>query len=249
MAWPAGADRASNLGERLREIGQIGEFKHKLQLLQVQKRWLIGGIRLLFIRVMRLQQEVTQLRGERTRAQAERDESLAGRAQLLRELEQYRANQEQLEMRLREAETLKDQALAAQNRQQADYERALAEVMVIRRERDDQVALLATLQRIEEAYNKRNLTQEQSVMTELELKQLIPVYESQAKDYQSMIEQGKNELPEDSTLRVPLDGVSRLCDDGLGHLKRISQTMHVYAELQDLVEKIMQVIRERRHAF
>jgi hypothetical protein len=126
----------------------------------------------------------------------------------------------------------KNAAILEKNQQQNEHNQAIQEAAILQR-RLDQVdnneKLLEHFHRIDSAYAKRRLLKEKGDlenMTELELEQLIPIYEGQKETYREMIQQLLNGLSEDDPLRIPMEGFIRIFNEESNHLRRISQEIY-----------------------
>jgi hypothetical protein len=251
VIWPDLAARAEAfwghlmlIGERVVTAAREEELLHEIDELQEETRHLREKIddqivRIEEFRVNGEQQlwEEGMIREERDAARRERDQRLEGRTRLTLERDQLKIDKQQLEEQLQEAVSSRDTAIQEKNGQQIEHDQALQEVVVIRKqleqvERNDE--LLEQFRKIDHAYENRRLEQEvgEANATELELQQLIPIYDAQKEAYKLMIEQILDDLSPEHELQVPLQGILRLFNEEVDHLKRISEEMHFYAELK-----------------
>jgi hypothetical protein len=187
------------------------------------------------------------IREERDAARTERDQKLEGRTRLTLERDQLKIDKEQLEEQFEEALRARDAAIQEKNEQQIEHDQALQEVNVVKKQLeqvDRNDALLEQFRKIDDAYETRRLEQQPGVAneTELELQRLIPIYNEQKEAYKQMIEQVLEDLSPEHELQVPLQGIIRIFNQEVGHLRRISEEMHFYAELKGPLNSLRKAI-------
>ncbi len=267
VVWPEMAARAEALWGHLTLIGErlVAAFREEallddIQRLEEEKAILNTQVHNLAaqVQVIRVQKDHTvweqqTTTEERNRARREIDERIKEKEQLIQEKDLLRNVNQQLQTSLDETTVAKDAAIAEKNaaileknRQRNEYDQVVQQAEILRRQLDqagNNEELLQHFRRIDAAYEERRLQKEEEAqenMTELELEQLIPIYEAQKEAYQGMIQNHLNNLPEDDPLRTPMEGFIRIFNEELGHLRRISQEMHFYAELREPLKQLQQ---------
>jgi len=247
VVWPDFAMRAEIFwthlmlfGEQATSAAREEELFHQIDALQEENARLREEVETQAMRIEGLQVkdeqqdwERTILEQERDAARKERDQRLEGRTRLMLERNQLKIEKEQLEELLQEKEAV----IQEKNKQQIEHDQALQEVEVMRRqieqgERNE--ALLEQFRKIDAAYQKREAGELNK--TELELQQLIPLYDAQKAAYKEMIEQVLGALPPEHHLQTPLQGILRIFN--AEHLERISKEMHYYADLKKSLNEL-----------
>jgi hypothetical protein len=267
LVWPQMAARTEVLWGHLMLIGQriVAAFREEALLDDIQRLEKENQVLNTRVHDLALQVQLIRVQGdhitwekgtiieERDQVRRKIDERIREKEQLIAERDALRNVNQQLQARINEANAEKDVAIAAKdaallekNQQQNEHDQAIQKAEILRKQLDqvdNNEQLLECFQRIDTAYETQRLQkegEEQENMTELELEQLIPIYEEQKEAYRQMIQNLLKDLSEDDPLRIPMEGFIRIFTEEAGHLRRISREIHVYAELRESLKPIQQ---------
>jgi hypothetical protein len=271
VVWPTGAAQAEILwghvtlwGVRFIASFREDSLKSDIEKLKEKNKGLDNQVfsfkahtRILHGANKHLQQERNTALEERDDARGEVTNTMIGMDQLVSEKEELTSVNAELQIKVdkafQERNTALGEKIAAleeKKKKQIELDQTVQRIDVLNNEliqAKNNDELLAQFQKIDEAYALRKGRQEgQPTMTELELQQLIPLYEKQENEYRDMIQERLGELPEEHSIQVPLEGLLKISKEKSGHLKRVSEELHFYAELEKPLNRLKELIQKKQ---
>lgn len=222
--WPGLGDKLHNcwLGMSLWYAQVTGEQREGVlneEIRRLQERIQTVAEKAEVLRVVndRLMWEKRQAESDRAHVIEERERLIREKTQILQQLNDLRTEREQ----------------SAHHRAKTD---AAAQQQLRCSERYD--ALNATLSRFHDLYCQMDPEGQQGA-TQLALEEMIPQYKAHRELLHEMLQTAIEALPEsDDLLRLSLEGILRVSKQEIGHVERISEALHLLAELKPLMQSI-----------